>query len=271
MKRKRLLVAGVLMNAVLLGACMGSDDGTSVTEDAHSSAETPSNDHTEDTSETETNFGQEPTEEAGLPLDMEQDILTPSSLAVLANKQYSLEEDYAPEDLVTVEVPTVLEDPEIKQMRKEAADALKDMFDAAEKDGITLFARSGYRSYQTQVSLFQNYVSNHGEEAANKYSARPGQSEHQTGLAMDVTSESVNYQLTEEFGNTPEGEWVRENAHRYGFIIRYPKGKEAITGYIFEPWHLRYLGGELAAEVHESGLTYEEYLAKKGLDIEIAE
>ncbi|WP_277630920.1 M15 family metallopeptidase, partial [Atopococcus tabaci] len=183
----------------------------------------------------------------------------------------SLEEDYAPEDLVTVEVPTVLEDPEIKQMRKEAADALKDMFDAAEKDGITLFARSGYRSYQTQVSLFQNYVSNHGEEAASKYSARPGQSEHQTGLAMDVTSESVNYQLTEEFGNTPEGEWVRENAHRYGFIIRYPKGKEAITGYIFEPWHLRYLGSELAADVHESGLTYEEYLAEKGLDIEIAE
>jgi D-alanyl-D-alanine carboxypeptidase len=90
-------------------------------------------------------------------------------------------------------------------------------------------------------------------------------------LAIDVTSESVNYQLTERFGETPEGLWVEEHAHKFGFIIRYPEGKEEITGYQYEPWHLRYLGKELAADVAESGLTYEEYLLERGIDIEIDE
>ena len=114
------------------------------------------------------------------------------------------------------------------------------MFDAAEKEDIILYARSGYRSYDTQVQLFKNYAANHGEEAANKYSARPGESEHQTGLVMDVTSESVNLQITSDFGETKEGKWVKENAHNYGFIIRYPEGKSDITGYVYEPWHLRF-------------------------------
>ncbi|SFC22409.1 D-alanyl-D-alanine carboxypeptidase [Alkalibacterium subtropicum] len=202
-------------------------------------------------------------------LELEEDILNPSSIAVLVNKQYSLPEEYVPENLVTVEVPTVLPNPEIKQMRQVAADALKEMFDAAEAEGIILHARSGYRSYNTQVQLFRNYASNHGEEAANKYSARAGESEHQTGLVMDVTSESVNLQITSAFGATEEGQWVKENAHEFGFIIRYPEGKSEITGYVYEPWHLRYLGEELATDVYESGLTYEEYLVERGLDIEI--
>jgi len=202
-------------------------------------------------------------------LNLEEDILNPSSISVLVNKEYSLPEDYIPENLVTVDVPTVLPNPEIKQMREVAADALKEMFDAAETSGIVLHARSGYRSYQTQVQLFQNYASTHGEEAANKYSARAGESEHQTGLVMDVTSDSVNNQITSEFGETEEGQWVRGNAHEYGFIIRYPEGKSDITGYVYEPWHLRYLGEELATDVYESGLTYEEYLIERGLDIEI--
>ncbi|OJF94158.1 M15 family metallopeptidase [Alkalibacterium sp. 20] len=202
-------------------------------------------------------------------LDLEEDVLEPASFSVLVNKQYSLPEDYVPDNLVTVEVPTVLPNPEIKQMRQVAADALKEMFDTAETSGIILHARSGYRSYQTQVQLFNNYVNNHGEEAANKYSARPGESEHQTGLVMDVTSESVGLQLTEEFGNTEEGTWVRDNAHEFGFIIRYLEGKEDITGYVFEPWHIRYLGPELATDVYESGLSYEEYLIDRGINIEI--
>lgn len=214
---------------------------------------------------------EEDVEDDNVNLDLEEDIFNPSSTAVLVNKSYSLNEEDEPDDLVLVDVPTVLESVEIRQMRQVAADALKEMFSAAEEEGIILHARSGYRSYQTQVQLFNNYVENHGEEAANRYSARPGESEHQTGLAMDVTSENVNYQLTEAFGETEEGIWVKENAHDYGFIIRYPEGKEAITGYIFEPWHLRFLGKELATDVHESGLTYEEYLAEGGLNIEINE
>lgn len=191
------------------------------------------------------------------------------TIAVLVNKENSLDENYAPDDLVTVEVPTVLENPEVKQLRKVAADALKDMFDQAKKEDIYLYARSGYRSYQTQVQLFNNYVERHGEDAANRYSARPGQSEHQTGLVMDVTSESVNLQLDDAFGETTEGEWLSKHAHEFGFIIRYPKGKENVTGYIYEPWHIRYLGAELATEVYESGLTYEEYLEKEGLIHEV--
>lgn len=191
------------------------------------------------------------------------------SIAVLVNKQYSLGEDYVPDDLVTVRVPTVLENPEVKQLRKVAADALYDMFAKAKESGIYLYARSGYRSYQTQVQLFNNYVERHGEEAANRYSAKPGYSEHQTGLVMDVTSESVNFQLDNKFGETKEGKWLSEHAHEFGFIIRYPKGKEDITGYIYEPWHIRYLGVDLATEVFESGLSYEEYLEKEGIIHEV--
>lgn len=186
--------------------------------------------------------------------------LPDDSLQVLVNKQNSLAPDYVPDDLVTVDVPTVLSNPEVNQMRKEAAGALKAMFAAAEKAGCKLYARSGYRSYKTQQSLFSSYAAKNGEEAANRFSAKPGQSEHQTGLTMDVTSESVDRQLTEKFGETEEGKWVRENGHRYGFIIRYPQNKEAITEYKYEPWHIRYLGIELATKVYDSGLSYEEYL-----------
>jgi len=187
------------------------------------------------------------------------------SIVVLVSKQHSLDETYVPDDLVTVDVPTVLNNPEVNQLRREAAGALKEMFDKASESGIKLYARSGYRSFQTQRQLFDNYAAKHGEEAANRYSARAGQSEHQTGLVMDVTSESVNLQLDEAFGETAEGEWLSRYAHEFGFIIRYPKGQEKITGYIYEPWHIRYLGTELAAKVFKSGLTYEEYLEKENL------
>src|SRR5699024_10934617 len=108
--------------------------------------------------------------------------------------------------------------------------------------------------------LFQSYVDKHGKEAANRYSAKPGQSEHQTGLVMDVTSKSVDYQLTEGFAETKEGKWLHGHAYEYGFIIRYPKDAEHITGYIYEPWHIRYLGVEMATDVFNSEVTYEEFL-----------
>ena len=113
---------------------------------------------------------------------------------------------------------------------------------------------SGFRSYGTQSRLYNNYVARDGEAKANTYSAKPGQSEHQTGLAFDVGA------LDDNYGNTAAGRWLSENAHKYGFIIRYMKGKENITGYQYEPWHIRYVGETVAADIYSKGLTLEEYL-----------
>ena len=192
-------------------------------------------------------------------IDESSTILFPDALDVLVNKQRFMPSDYIPKDLVTVDVPTCLADPEVNQLRKPAADALKELFEGAKQEGYILVARSGYRSYQTQKALHQSVENNHGKEYADKYSAIPGQSEHQTGLAMDITSATVDYQLSGDFGDTSEGTWVKDNAYKYGFIIRYPYGKESIVGYEYEPWHLRYLGVELATEIYESGMTMEEY------------
>ena len=194
-----------------------------------------------------------------------QDIIqveNPDSLSVLVNKNYSLPEDYEPEDLVFLDVPLYNNDVnnEGNYLRKEAADALKELFIAAKEEGYDLIARSGYRSYETQVSLYNRYVQQDGVEAADQYSARPGHSEHQTGLTIDITSESVHEGLTEAFGETEEGEWVAQNAHRFGYIIRYPQNRVSETGYQYEPWHLRYVGVKIATEIYEDQLILEDYV-----------
>lgn len=146
-------------------------------------------------------------------------------------------------------------------MQPEAAQALEELFAAAESDGITLFATSGFRSYSTQKAIFDRKLKTMSERAANASVAKPGYSEHQTGLAMDIEgTTTLNTGLTERFGESPEGIWVAENCHRFGFIIRYPKGKTDITGYIYEPWHIRYVGKEAAQEIHELDVTFEEYI-----------
>ncbi len=188
-------------------------------------------------------------------------IQNPEKIDVLVNKKRNLPNDYAPSDLEKLsEVPTVLENPEVNQLRSVAYEGLKELFKAAsEEEGYELYARSGYRSYNTQTSLYSSYVDSYGQTAADKYSAKAGQSEHQTGLSIDITCEALNFRLDDTFVDTDEGKWVAENAHRFGYIIRYPKGKEDITGYLYEPWHIRFLGKELAKEVYDSGLTLEEY------------
>nr|WP_320025816.1 M15 family metallopeptidase [uncultured Acetobacterium sp.] len=185
-----------------------------------------------------------------------QAIIDPTDMLVLVNKTTSLAEDYVPSDLVWVDLPGVRE----TQLRKEAAAALEDLFDAATAKKLSLYCCSGYRSYQTQEELYTENVKTFGQKEADLVSAKPGQSEHQTGLAMDVTAESVNFDLQESFGQTPEGEFIKNNAHQYGFIIRYPKDKTAITGYAYEPWHLRYVGKDVASEIYADNLTFEEYL-----------
>lgn len=197
----------------------------------------------------------------------EEDLFYDPHIYRLVDKNNALAQDYVPSDLVNVDVRVVNENG-ANQLRQIASQALSNLFAAADNDGITLYADSGYRSYDTQAGLYNSYVERSGEAEANRYSAQPGHSEHQTGLTMDVTSESANFQLLQSFGDTEEGIWVEENAHRYGFIISYPEGTEEITGYMYEPWHLRFLGISLATEVYESGLTYQEYLMERGFDIE---
>ena len=183
-------------------------------------------------------------------------VAEPTDTLVLVNKTTSLAEDYQPSDLVWVDLPGVRE----TQLRKEAAEALEDLFAAAELKNLTLYCCSGYRSYQTQEELYAENVKAYGQKEADLVSAKPGQSEHQTGLAMDVTAESVNFDLLESFGQTPEGAFIKNNAHLYGFIVRYPEDKTAITGYAYEPWHLRYVGKDVATEIYDKQLTFEEYL-----------
>jgi len=191
----------------------------------------------------------------GLPV-----VTNTSSLYVLVNKKRNLPSNYEPRDLVVPDVDFSFSgDSPKKKMRKEAAAALEDLFRAAEKDGIELKAVSGYRSYATQKSIFERNAKNKGEEAANRTSARPGQSEHQTGLAMDVSSASIGYGLEESFGDTKEGKWLAKHAADHGFIIRFLKGKEEITGYSYEPWHVRYVGKEVAKDITKKKATLEEY------------
>lgn len=185
----------------------------------------------------------------------------PDDILVLVNKERNLTSDYKPDDLVIPNVRFSFEGNDQKRyLRKEAATALEELFEDAEKEGIIFYAVSGYRSYERQQVLFNYRAERDGIEEANKLTARPGQSEHQTGLAMDVSSQSVNLSLESSFGQTTEGIWLKENAHRFGFIIRYLKDKTDITGYSYEPWHIRYVGKDAAKEIYESNITLEEYL-----------
>ncbi|ERM16056.1 M15 family metallopeptidase [Brevibacillus laterosporus] len=186
--------------------------------------------------------------------------VSPESIQVLVNKQYKLPDSYKPQDLVYPDVPFLFQEKiEKRMMRQEAADALQQLFAGAKQEGIMLAGVSAYRSHTTQTNLFNRYVKKDGEEAAKKYSAEPGHSEHETGLAIDVSGSTGKCAAEDCFEGTPEAVWLADHAHEYGFIIRYPKGKEAITGYQYEPWHLRYVGKEAAGEIHDKGITLEEY------------
>lgn len=195
------------------------------------------------------------------PEDVKPVIDQNNPFLILVNKEVGvLDANYVPQNLAVPNVAFSTSISERKYMVKEAADALEKLFAQASSDGIELHAQSGYRSYGTQKSIYESYVRGFGEEEASTFSAKPGQSEHQTGLAMDVTSDSVENQLVQEFGETEEGKWVAGHAAEFGFIVRYQLGKEDITGYMFEPWHIRYVGVEHAKYITEHGLTLEEYL-----------
>lgn len=172
---------------------------------------------------------------------------------VLVNKFYHLKEDYTPSDLVSLSGQ--YNRGANNKMRKEAADALMKMIDAARLENIILYNMSAFRSYDYQVNLYNRYIKRDGKEAADKYSARPGYSEHQTGLCADLN------EISDKFDGTDEANWLRDNAYKYGFILRFLKGKEHITGYKYEPWHFRYVGLEAAKIIYEDNITLEEYYA----------
>ncbi len=177
----------------------------------------------------------------------------------LVNRDYALASDYVPNDLTRPDVQMTSSN--IK-MRSEAAAALEEMFQAARDEmGYTLVAVSGYRSYGQQSAIFERKVKNVGKKAALLLVAPPGCSEHQLGLAMDLGCKR-NTSLTESFINTPEGAWVAENAHRFGYIIRYKEEWTEITGYSYEPWHVRYVGKEHAQRIHALDIPLEYYIAQ---------
>lgn len=197
-----------------------------------------------------------------------QVVINADAVPVVVNKQRSLPDGYAPSDLVEPNVPFSFDEPhEKRHLRKEAADALEELFAAAKADAIELRAVSGYRSYERQKVIYENNVRTKGEAEASRVSAVPGTSEHQTGLAIDVSSPSVGNALEEVFGQSREGQWLAENASKFGFIIRYPEGRENITGYVYEPWHIRYVGRDLAPDIAESGLTLEEYFDEANIKL----
>jgi zinc D-Ala-D-Ala carboxypeptidase len=164
-----------------------------------------------------------------------------SSLSVVVNK-------HRPLDPLTY-VPESLTRSQDTRLRSEAAAAYKTMVRDAKRDGVNIVAISGYRSYQTQAELYEDYVQRYGQDTADTLAARPGHSEHQTGLAMDVGNASGECALQDCFAGTPVGQWVAEHAWKYGFIIRYPENEQDVTGYTYEPWHLRYVGPALAVEL----------------------
>ncbi len=172
---------------------------------------------------------------------------------VLVNKFYHLPDKYEPNDLVTL--TSKYNQGANSKLRKEAADAFMKMVDGAMLDNIILKNSSAYRSYDYQVSLYERYVKRDGKEKADIYSARPGYSEHQTGLCTDINT------IDSSFANTKEAKWLKDNAYKYGFILRFPKDKENITGYKYEPWHYRYVGEKIAKIIYDEDLTLEEYYA----------
>lgn len=244
--RARCLVASVvillivIVAFILLRGCTSSDqDDSQANNDNTNTSDITTQESTEETTtddfmlEGGTVVGQT---SKGYNI-VELDGITYIKGLMIVNKTYGLPSTYNPGS-VYAEV-------------KEAFEVMKA---AAALQGLNIWLQSGFRTYERQETLYNNYVEQDGKEAADTYSARPGYSEHQSGYCFDLNT------IDESFTNTDEGVWVAEHAHEYGFIIRYPEGKESSTGYMYESWHLRYVGIELATKIYESGESLEEYL-----------
>lgn len=185
-----------------------------------------------------------------------KDIKNPDSLMVLVNKLNRLQSNYVPHDLEQISLNYATNN---KFLRKEAKENFEKLSSDAKKIGYSIIAVSAYRDYDYQENLFNNYVKEKGENYALKCSAKAGHSEHQTGLSVDVMGSNNDY---DEFEKSKEFDWMKNNSYKYGFILRYPKGKEYITGFKYEPWHYRYVGKDVASIIYTEGITLEEYYKK---------
>lgn len=189
-----------------------------------------------------------------------QFIVNCNEFHVIANKKRNLPSNYEPEDLVPINIKfSKISFNKENMLRKEVAASVERLVNDAKMQGIYYKGVSAYRSYENQVFTYSYISSCKGHDYADKYSAKPGQSEHQTGLSIDLGIRSMGYDLNQNFAKTKEGQWLKKNCSEYGFIIRYPEDKTHITGYSFEPWHIRYVGKELATYLTKNNLTLEEF------------
>ncbi len=179
---------------------------------------------------------------------------------VLVNKLHAVSKNYKPTDMVAIKGSYTTN--QGLEMKADAYKAFEKMRKAAKADGIRFKICSAYRTYSTQKWLYNNYLNTMGKKLRDIRSAYPGRSEHHTGYAIDLVTKSTGWTLTQDFAKTSEGKWINKHCAEYGFIIRYPKGKTDITGYDYEPWHLRYVGVDAAEEITEQGITLEEYLKR---------
>ena len=180
-----------------------------------------------------------------------------NKLLILVNKNNKLPKDYIPSELILLNNKYSIEN---KYLQKEVAINFEKLSEDASKLGYKIIATSAYRDYEYQEILYNYYVETKGLEYADNCSARPGHSEHQTGLAVDVMGSNNDYNKFEE---SNEFKWMENNAHKYGFILRYPKNKTHITGFKYEPWHYRYVGKKVATIIYNKNITLEEYLKEK--------
>lgn len=182
------------------------------------------------------------------------------SYSDLINRDYPLSKDYVPDDLIPCDFSFLASRTDDKRhLRREAANKAAGLVAQAKKAGMELYGISGYRSYARQEEIYQTRLAEVGADHVNAYIALPGTSEHQSGLALDLSCPDVGFDLVDDFAFTKEGLWLKQNASLYGFILRYPKNKTKITGYAWEPWHIRYVTKPLALYLSLTGLTLEEY------------
>lgn len=203
-------------------------------------------------------FHKSPKGQATKPVTEQNSIGQASSITVVVNKHRRLSpKTYAPTRLVVPNIPLRANITSTERyVSSVMAGPLQTMVKAAKEQGVNLNLQSGYRSYNFQVDLYNSYVQQQGQAAADEQSARPGYSEHQTGLAADLGSiANPACNVAQCFATTTEGKWLAGNAYKYGFIVRYPKNKQQITGYEYEPWHIRYVGAKLSTEMHRQGIT----------------
>ena len=263
----RLLTIVLILLLVLIGAGVygmvtsPSQSGSEPAASASPEAETM-------TAEQSTEPTPEPTVEPTPEPTVDPAVFTDTdSLLVVANKKHKLPDGYVPPDLVTPEIAMT----QACTIRAVAAEAMKQMAEAAAADGVTLMISSAYRGEDYQRQLYNNYSASYGSETADTISSRPGYSDHQTGLAADFVEgdgslNGINFNAS--FENTASGNWLRDHAHEYGFIMRYPKDKQDITGYAYEPWHFRYIGVDYATAISETDVyeTFEEFFGVEGGD-----